>query len=158
MSQIYYKVLHINPLPKVSPPKEIQSDFRPISRNLVKVMEGFARSRLVSNTRQARPVPVCEGGSLYIGHFYLSSPRDSWGNGQGGLWCKNILCRFFKMLRHDWSQFFRIQQLFLEYNLELYYNPVIQFFFYCNEVNKRSLLFIYLLRTKWRILETTLYV
>ena len=65
MSQIYYKVLHINPLPKVSPPKEIQSDFRPISLicNLIKVMEGFARSRLVSNTRQARPVPVCEGGS-----------------------------------------------------------------------------------------------
>lgn len=151
MSQIYYKVLHINPLPKVSPPKEIQSDFRPISLtcNLVKVMEGFARSRLVSNTRQARPVPVCEGGSLYIGHFYLSSPRDSWGNGQGGLWCKNILCRFFKMLRHDWSQFFRIQQLFLEYNLELYYNPVIQFFFTAMRlINGLYYLFIYYVQNK----------
>ena len=39
----------INPLPKVSPPQEIQSDLRPISLTctLAKVMEGFARSRLV---------------------------------------------------------------------------------------------------------------
>ena len=40
----------INPLPKVSPLNEIQSDLRPISLTctLAKVMEGFARSRLVS--------------------------------------------------------------------------------------------------------------
>ena len=39
----------INPLPKVSPPQEIQTDLRPISLTytLAKVMEGFARSRLV---------------------------------------------------------------------------------------------------------------
>ena len=40
----------INPLPKVSPRQEIQSDLRPISLtcNLAKVMEGFALSRLVA--------------------------------------------------------------------------------------------------------------
>ena len=40
----------INLLPKVSPPREIQSDLRPISLTciLAKVMEGFARSRLVA--------------------------------------------------------------------------------------------------------------
>ena len=40
----------INPIPKVSPLNEIQSDLRPISLTctLFKVMEGFARSRLVS--------------------------------------------------------------------------------------------------------------
>ena len=39
----------INPLPKVSPPQEIQIDLRPISLTctLAKVMEGFARTRLV---------------------------------------------------------------------------------------------------------------
>ena len=40
----------INPLPKVSPPQEIQSDLRPIflTCTLAKVMEGFARCRLVA--------------------------------------------------------------------------------------------------------------
>ena len=40
----------INPLPKVSPPQEIQPDLRLISPTctLAKVMEGFARSRLVA--------------------------------------------------------------------------------------------------------------
>ena len=36
----------INPLPKVSPPQEIQSDF--LTCTLAKVMEGFARCRLVA--------------------------------------------------------------------------------------------------------------
>ena len=40
----------IYPLPKVSPPQEIQTDLRPISLTctLAKVMEGFARNRLVA--------------------------------------------------------------------------------------------------------------
>ena len=40
----------INPLPKVSPPQEIQTDLRAVSLTctLAKVMEGFARSRLVA--------------------------------------------------------------------------------------------------------------
>ena len=40
----------IKPLPKVSPPQEIQSDLRYISLTctLAKVMEGFARSRPVA--------------------------------------------------------------------------------------------------------------
>ena len=44
----------INPLPKVSPPQEIQSDLRPISLTctLAKVMEGFARSRLMAQIRK----------------------------------------------------------------------------------------------------------
>ena len=44
----------INPLPKVSPPQEIQSDLRPISLTctLAKVMEGFARSRLVAQVSE----------------------------------------------------------------------------------------------------------
>ena len=44
------KLSIINPLPKVSPPQEIQSDLRPISLacTLAKVMEGFPRSRLVA--------------------------------------------------------------------------------------------------------------
>ena len=39
----------VNPLPKVSPPQEIDSDLRPISLTctLAKIMEGFCRSRLV---------------------------------------------------------------------------------------------------------------
>ena len=40
----------INHLPKVSPPQENQTDLRPISLTctLAKVMEGFARNRLVA--------------------------------------------------------------------------------------------------------------
>ena len=40
----------INPLPSVSTPKEIQSDVRPIILTCIRamIMEGFARSRLVS--------------------------------------------------------------------------------------------------------------
>ena len=47
----------------------------------------------------------------------------------------------FDMIDHS---FFRIQQLFLEYNLELYYNPVIQFFFTAMRlINGLYYLFIY---------------
>ena len=111
MSQIYYKVLHINPLPKVSPPKEIQSDFRPISLtcNLVKVMEGFARSRLVSNTRQARPVPVCEGGSLYIGHFNYPLQEIHEATDRGDCGARIFFADFSKC-------FNMIDHSFLEYN------------------------------------------
>ena len=39
----------VNPIPKVSPPQEIDSDLRPISLTctIAKIMEGFCRSRLV---------------------------------------------------------------------------------------------------------------
>ena len=75
MSQIYYKVLHINPLPKVSSPNEIQSDLRPISLtcNLVKVMEGFARGRLVSQIPDKLDLCqyVREGHSTLYALIYL---------------------------------------------------------------------------------------
>ena len=45
---------YVPDLPKVSPPREIQTDFGPISLTctLTKVMEGFARSRLVAQSSE----------------------------------------------------------------------------------------------------------
>jgi len=55
----------INPLPKVSPPQEIQTDLTPISLTctLAKVMEGFARSRLVAQiSENLDPRPYAKEG------------------------------------------------------------------------------------------------
>ena len=70
----------INPLPKVSRPQEIQSDLRPIflTCTLAKVMEGFARCRLVAQiSEKPSPTPVRKGGALHQGRLDLNPTGDS---------------------------------------------------------------------------------
>ena len=54
----------IKPLPKVSPPQEIQSDLRYISLTctLAKVMEGFARSRPVAQISEKNVIHASTQG------------------------------------------------------------------------------------------------
>ena len=72
----------INPLPKVSPPQEIQSDLRPISLTctLANVMEGFARSRLMAQIGKTRFTPIRKGGALHHGRLDLYLTGDSRSN------------------------------------------------------------------------------
>ena len=79
----------INPLPKVSPPQEIQTDLRPISLTctLAKVMEGFVRSRLVtqiSGNRDLRQY-AREGQSTTDALVYiLQAIHEATGSGNCG--------------------------------------------------------------------------
>ena len=73
----------ISPLPKVSPPQKIQSDLRPISLTctLARVMEGFARSRLVEQiSEKLDPRQHAREGHSTTDGLDLYSTGDSRGN------------------------------------------------------------------------------
>ena len=63
----------VNPLPTVSPPQEVKSDLRQIALTctIVKVMEGFARSRLITQiSENIDPLKYTREGHSTVGIPY----------------------------------------------------------------------------------------
>ena len=66
----------VNPLPTVSPPQEVKSDLRQIAVTctIVKVMEGFARSRLITQIAEnIDPLKYTREGHSTVGIAYEST-------------------------------------------------------------------------------------